>query len=101
MPHAVSCRAKRFEDVPQEYTVNADQDQLSSTATSLETTSDLSSYVREFQAEVAALPTFRPVMAAIIPAHNESESIEAVLRSLMKQIVMLGNLFRRQRGYQV
>lgn len=61
------------------------QDQTSSTATSLETPTDLSSYVRQFQEEIAALPTFRPVMAAIIPAYNESESIEAVLRSLLKQ----------------
>jgi cellulose synthase/poly-beta-1,6-N-acetylglucosamine synthase-like glycosyltransferase len=67
------------------YTVNANQDQSNSTATSLETVSDLSSYVRQFQAEVAALPTYRPVLAAIIPAYNESDSIEAVLRSLMKQ----------------
>ena len=60
-------------------------DELKATATSLESTSDLSSYVRQFTEEVAALPTYRPVMAAIIPAYNESDSIEGVLRSLLKQ----------------
>ena len=61
------------------------QDQPNSRASSLETTSDLSSYVRQFTEEVAALPTYRPVLAAIIPAYNEAESIEGVLRSLLKQ----------------
>jgi biofilm PGA synthesis N-glycosyltransferase PgaC len=45
----------------------------------------LESYVRQFRAEMDALPTYRPVVAAIIPAYNEAETIEAVLRSLLRQ----------------
>jgi biofilm PGA synthesis N-glycosyltransferase PgaC len=45
----------------------------------------LESYVKTLHAEVDALPTYRPVIGAIIPAYNEAESIEAVLRSLLKQ----------------
>src|SRR4051794_8118754 len=45
----------------------------------------LAGYVRQHQADVDALPTFRPVIGAIIPAYNEAESIVAVLRSLLKQ----------------
>ena len=65
--------------------MSTNQDQSTTTLSNLVTTSDLSSYVRQFTEEVAALPTYRPVMAAIIPAYNEVESIEAVLRSLLKQ----------------
>ena len=60
-------------------------EQSNAMASGLETTSDLSSYVRQFTEEVAALPTYRPVIGAVIPAYNEAESIEAVLRSLLKQ----------------
>ena len=45
----------------------------------------LANYVRQFQAEVDALPTYRAKIAVVIPAYNESESIVAVLRSLLKQ----------------
>jgi biofilm PGA synthesis N-glycosyltransferase PgaC len=45
----------------------------------------LEAYVRQFTAEVEALPTYRPVVAAVIPAYNEAETIEAVLRSLLRQ----------------
>lgn len=45
----------------------------------------LASYVRQRQADVDALPTYRPRIAAVIPAYNEAESIERVLRSLLKQ----------------
>jgi biofilm PGA synthesis N-glycosyltransferase PgaC len=45
----------------------------------------LESYVRTLQAEVDALPTYRPVIGVVIPAYNEAESIEGVLRSLLKQ----------------
>ncbi|MGI8459510.1 MAG: glycosyltransferase family 2 protein [Propionibacteriaceae bacterium] len=45
----------------------------------------LSRYVRQHLDEVAALPTYRPVIGCIIPAYNEAESIESVLRSLLKQ----------------
>ena len=44
-----------------------------------------SRYLRQHLADVAALPTYRPVIGCIIPAYNEAESIEAVLRSLLKQ----------------
>jgi poly-beta-1,6-N-acetyl-D-glucosamine synthase len=55
------------------------------TSTSTRAAADLSSYVRQFQADVDALPTFRPVIGCVIPAYNEAESIESVLRSLLKQ----------------
>ncbi len=45
----------------------------------------LASYVRQLQADVESLPTYRPVVAAVIPAYNESEMIVEVLRSLLKQ----------------
>ncbi len=45
----------------------------------------LASYVRQLQADVDALPTYRPRIAAVIPAYNEAESIERVLRSLLTQ----------------
>ncbi|GAA1434967.1 hypothetical protein GCM10009616_30750 [Microlunatus lacustris] len=45
----------------------------------------LEAYVHQFRAEVDALPTYRPVVAAVIPAYNEAETIEAVLRSLLRQ----------------
>lgn len=45
----------------------------------------LENYVRQHLADVEALPTYRPVVACIIPAYNEAESIETVLRSLLKQ----------------
>lgn len=45
----------------------------------------LVSYVRQLQADVDALPTYRPRIAAVIPAYNEAESIERVLRALLKQ----------------
>ncbi len=65
--------------------MSINQEQSNIAPSNLATPSDLSSYVRQFTEEVAALPTYRPVMAAIIPAYNESESIEGVLRSLLKQ----------------
>ena len=49
------------------------------------TDTGLASYIRQHQADVDALPTYRPVIGAIIPAYNESETIEAVIRSLLKQ----------------
>jgi biofilm PGA synthesis N-glycosyltransferase PgaC len=45
----------------------------------------LESYLRQHQVDVDSLPTYRPVIGAVIPAYNEAESIEAVLRSLLKQ----------------
>lgn len=45
----------------------------------------LASYVRQLQADVESLPTYRPVVAAVIPAYNEGETIVEVLRSLLKQ----------------
>lgn len=44
-----------------------------------------SRYLRQHLAEVASLPTYRPVIGCVIPAYNEAESIEGVLRSLLKQ----------------
>lgn len=44
-----------------------------------------SRYLRQHAADVAALPTYRPVIACVVPAYNEAETIEAVLRSLLKQ----------------
>lgn len=46
---------------------------------------DLSRYLHQHLADVESLPTYRPVIGCIIPAYNEAESIEAVLRSLLKQ----------------
>jgi poly-beta-1,6-N-acetyl-D-glucosamine synthase len=63
-------------------TVVTDADEL----TAAESTEvSLAAYIRQHQADVDALPTYRPVIAAIIPAYNEAETIEAVLRSLLKQ----------------
>ena len=45
----------------------------------------LGSYLRQHQADIDSLPTYRPVIGAVIPAYNEAESIEGVLRSLLKQ----------------
>jgi hypothetical protein len=45
----------------------------------------LASYLKQHLADVDALPTYRPVIGCIIPAYNEAESIESVLRSLLKQ----------------
>ena len=45
----------------------------------------LESYLRQHQADLDSLPTYRPVIGAVIPAYNEAETIEAVLRSLLKQ----------------
>jgi biofilm PGA synthesis N-glycosyltransferase PgaC len=45
----------------------------------------LSRYLHQHLSDIDALPTFRPVIGAIIPAYNEAESIEAVLRSLLAQ----------------
>ena len=47
--------------------------------------SDLSRYLRQHLADLESLPTYRPVIGCVIPAYNEAESIEAVLRSLLKQ----------------
>jgi len=46
---------------------------------------DLSRYLRQHLADLESLPTYRPVIGCVIPAYNEAESIEAVLRSLLKQ----------------
>lgn len=46
---------------------------------------DLSRYLHQHLADIDALPTYRPVIGCIIPAYNEAETIEAVLRSLLKQ----------------
>ncbi len=46
---------------------------------------EMSRYVRQLMADVEALPVFRPVIGCVVPAYNEAESIEAVLRSLLKQ----------------
>src|SRR6478609_8875613 len=63
-------------------TVVTDTDEL----TAAESTEvGLASYIRQHKADVDALPTYRPVIAAIIPAYNEAETIQAVLRSLLKQ----------------
>ncbi|HEY5783146.1 MAG TPA: glycosyltransferase family 2 protein [Microlunatus sp.] len=47
--------------------------------------SDLSRYLHQHLADLESLPTYRPVIGCVIPAYNEAESIEAVLRSLLKQ----------------
>jgi biofilm PGA synthesis N-glycosyltransferase PgaC len=47
--------------------------------------SDLSRYLRQHLADLESLPTYRPVIGCVIPAYNEAESIEAVLRSVLKQ----------------
>lgn len=44
-----------------------------------------SRYLRQHFAEVAALPTYRPVIACVVPAYNEADTIEGVLRALLKQ----------------
>lgn len=44
-----------------------------------------SRYVRQHAADVESLPTYRPLIACIIPAYNEGSTIESVLRSLLKQ----------------
>ena len=46
---------------------------------------DQAFYIRQHLADVDALPTYRPRLAVIIPAYNEAESIESVLRSVLKQ----------------
>ena len=63
---------------------------VTSTSTSTDITvpvaaKGLSSYLKQHLADVDALPTYRPVIGCIIPAYNEAESIESVLRSLLKQ----------------
>ena len=45
----------------------------------------LSHYVRQHLADLDALPTYRPIIGCVIPAYNEAETIEGVLRSLLKQ----------------
>ncbi len=45
----------------------------------------LASYLRQHQEDLDSLPTYRPVIGAIIPAYNEAETIAAVLKSLLKQ----------------
>ena len=47
--------------------------------------SDLSKYLHQHLADVASLPTYRPVIGCIVPAYNEAATIESVLRSLLKQ----------------
>ncbi|MET0695467.1 MAG: glycosyltransferase family 2 protein [Propionibacteriaceae bacterium] len=67
--------------------------QITGTTTPLDTdaaelspaSAGLEGYVRALAADVEALPTYRPVIGVVIPAYNEAESIEAVLRSLLKQ----------------
>jgi biofilm PGA synthesis N-glycosyltransferase PgaC len=61
-----------------------EHDELSDTGVK-ESRPDLAAYVRQHQSDVDSLPTYRPVIGAVIPAYNEAESIEAVLRSLLKQ----------------
>ncbi len=55
------------------------------TAGSAQPDAGLSRYVRQHMADIESLPTYRPVIGCIIPAYNEAETIEAVLRSLLKQ----------------
>lgn len=57
----------------------------STTSTGSTPASDLSKYLRQHLADVDSLPTYRPVIGCVIPAYNEAGSIEAVLRSLLKQ----------------
>ena len=45
----------------------------------------LSRYLHQHLADIEALPTFRPRIGVIIPAYNEAESIEDVLRGLLAQ----------------
>ncbi len=45
----------------------------------------LGRYLHQHLADIDALPTYRPMIGAVIPAYNEAESIEAVLRSLLNQ----------------
>ena len=39
----------------------------------------LASYLHQLQSDVESLPTYRPVVAAVIPAYNEGETIVEVL----------------------
>jgi len=45
----------------------------------------LSRYLHQHLADIEALPTYRPRIGVIIPAYNEAESIEDVLRGLLAQ----------------
>ena len=45
----------------------------------------LSRYLHQHLADIDALPTYRPHIGVIIPAYNEAESIEDVLRGLLAQ----------------
>ena len=45
----------------------------------------LGRYLHQHLADIESLPTYRPVIGAVIPAYNEAESIEDVLRSLLAQ----------------
>ncbi len=45
----------------------------------------LAKYLRQHLADVDSLPTYRPFIGCVIPAYNEAETIEEVLRSLLKQ----------------
>src|SRR5690348_16351283 len=54
-------------------------------APTADTDVSLASYLRQHQEDLDSLPTYRPVIGAIIPAYNEAETIEAVIRSLLKQ----------------
>ena len=58
---------------------------LDAVRTDLTASADLSRYLRQHLADLESLPTYRPVIGCVIPAYNEAESIEAVLRSLLKQ----------------
>ena len=55
------------------------------TAEATTTAPSLERYVRQHLADLESLPTYRPVIGCVIPAYNEAESIEAVLRSVLKQ----------------
>lgn len=45
----------------------------------------LERYLHQHLADIESLPTYRPVIGAVIPAYNEAESITHVLRALLAQ----------------
>lgn len=68
-----------------ETTAPALSNALSVAETSVTEQRDQAFYVRQHLADVDSLPTYRPRLAVIIPAYNEADSIDSVLRSLLKQ----------------
>src|SRR3954454_20023107 len=75
-------------ETPQTTEVSAPAEAVQSvpdTDTSPATKASLERYLHQHLADIESLPTYRPVIGAVIPAYNEAESIESVLRSLLAQ----------------